>query len=155
MSATIAEAHMLIYQQMGNRGGASHALPVPILRDAEHLHGPGSNRDSVRLIHMIVVKVHQLTSFVQISYYQPNPPATIPFPVERKYDDPDFAAACLNRAGNCAMGWGLRIIDSQNILGYGVGLYSFFDNYSTSEFPSFPFPLPPRIPKFEETASGC
>ncbi|KNG48740.1 glycoside hydrolase family 55 protein [Stemphylium lycopersici] len=32
---------------------------------------------------------------------------------------------------NTASGWGLRIVRSNNILGYGVGLYSFFDNYST------------------------
>lgn len=30
------------------------------------------------------------------------------------------------------MAWGLRIIDSTKILVYGAGLYSFFDNYSTS-----------------------
>lgn len=30
------------------------------------------------------------------------------------------------------MAWGLRIIDSSKILVYGAGLYSFFDNYSTS-----------------------
>ena len=67
------------------------------------------------------------------SYYQPNPNATIPFPVDKTYNDPDFVAACAGKTGNCADGWGLRIIDSSNILGYGVGLYSFFDNYSTSK----------------------
>lgn len=30
------------------------------------------------------------------------------------------------------MAWSLRIIDSTKILVYGAGLYSFFDNYSTS-----------------------
>ena len=47
-------------------------------------------------------------------------------------DDPDFAKSCAGVAGNCADGWGLRILDSQSILIYGIGLYSFFDNYSTS-----------------------
>ena len=28
------------------------------------------------------------------------------------------------------MAWGLRILDSSEILGYGAGLYSFFNNYS-------------------------
>ena len=28
--------------------------------------------------------------------------------------------------------WGLRIVDSTNILIYGAGLYSFFNNYSTA-----------------------
>jgi glucan 1,3-beta-glucosidase len=33
---------------------------------------------------------------------------------------------------NAASGWGLRLVRSNNVLGYGVGLYSFFDNYSTN-----------------------
>ena len=33
---------------------------------------------------------------------------------------------------NTASGWGLRILRSNNILGYGIGLYSFFNNYSTN-----------------------
>jgi hypothetical protein len=32
---------------------------------------------------------------------------------------------------NCA-GYGLRILNSSNILVYGAGLYTFFDNYNTS-----------------------
>jgi glucan 1,3-beta-glucosidase len=48
------------------------------------------------------------------------------------YDDPDFAAYCAQRTGNCGDGWGLRVLDSSDILVYGAGLYSFFDNYSTS-----------------------
>jgi glucan 1,3-beta-glucosidase len=47
------------------------------------------------------------------------------------YDDPDFAAYCATRSENCGDGWGLRVLDSDNILIYGAGLYSFFDNYST------------------------
>jgi glucan 1,3-beta-glucosidase len=31
-----------------------------------------------------------------------------------------------------ANAWGLRILSSSNILIYGAGLYSFFDNYSTT-----------------------
>lgn len=37
-----------------------------------------------------------------------------------------------NGSASTAVGWGLRILRSNNILGYGVGLYSFFDNYSTN-----------------------
>lgn len=32
---------------------------------------------------------------------------------------------------NNAEGWGLRILRSSNLLVYGAGLYSFFNNYST------------------------
>lgn len=47
-------------------------------------------------------------------------------------NDPDFVASCAGKPGNCADGWGLRVIDSQRILIYGAGLYSFFSNYSTT-----------------------
>ncbi|KAH6683754.1 glucan 1,3-beta-glucosidase, partial [Plectosphaerella plurivora] len=68
-------------------------------------------------------------------YFQPNPPATIPFPVVKRYHDPDFELDCKHAdpkaVAPCAMAWGLRITNSHNILIYGAGLYSFFNNYST------------------------
>lgn len=30
------------------------------------------------------------------------------------------------------MAWGLRIVDSSNVVIYGAGLYSFFNNYNTT-----------------------
>ncbi|TPX18892.1 uncharacterized protein E0L32_011444 [Thyridium curvatum] len=65
-------------------------------------------------------------------YYQPSPLATTPFPVNSALNDPDFSASCAGVSGTCAMAWGLRIINSQNILAYGAGHYSFFNNYSTN-----------------------
>jgi len=65
-------------------------------------------------------------------YYQPNPNATIPFPPVKSLSDPDFVASCKGVQGNCADAWALRVLDSQDILTYGAGLYSFFSNYSTS-----------------------
>lgn len=67
----------------------------------------------------------------ETAYYQPNPDATIPFPNNPALSDPAFTPAPSN-SSNTASGWGLRIVRSNNILGYGVGLYSFFDNYSTA-----------------------
>ncbi len=71
------------------------------------------------------------------SYYQPNPNATIPFPAVAALNDPTFTAptgnGTGNGTGNSADGWGLRVLNSQSILVYGAGLYSFFDNYSTSK----------------------
>jgi glucan 1,3-beta-glucosidase len=67
----------------------------------------------------------------ETAYYQPNPDATIPFPYVEALSDPVFKPSS-NSSVNAASGWGLRIVRSNNILGYGVGLYSFFDNYSTS-----------------------
>ncbi|KAK3311641.1 glycoside hydrolase family 55 protein [Chaetomium strumarium] len=76
-------------------------------------------------------------------YYQPNPPVPAPFAQPNTtLHDPNFAADCssgnhnaaLALAGNppCAMAWGLRVIDSHNVVVYGAGLYSFFNNYNTS-----------------------
>lgn len=67
-------------------------------------------------------------------YYQPNPPANLPFPATASINDPDFTIICSNLtrdSANCD-GYGLRILNSSNILVYGAGLYSFFDNYNTS-----------------------
>lgn len=35
------------------------------------------------------------------------------------------------------MGWGLRVLDSQDLHVYGAGLYSFFNNYDASQFTDF------------------
>lgn len=82
-------------------------------------------------------------------YYQPNPPAPYPFNnLSSMLHDPDFAMDCAalaipltnntmprvtgsNITAPCEMAWGLRIIDSSNVVVYGAGLYSFFNNYST------------------------
>ena len=82
----------------------------------------------------------------ETAYYQPNPPAYIPFPVNPAINDPDFRVICagynatynttinppnVTVTGNCD-GYGLRILNSQSILTYGAGLYSFFNNYKTN-----------------------
>ena len=58
-------------------------------------------------------------------YYQPNPGANVPFPAVSSLNDPIMAS---NQDA-----WGLRIVDSHGVNIYGVGLYSFFDNYSTGK----------------------
>ncbi|KAI4722175.1 glucan 1,3-beta-glucosidase [Aureobasidium sp. EXF-10727] len=74
-----------------------------------------------------------------IRYYQPNPPASEPFPYVAAIDDPYFppvARAVNLTSSNTSIptedAWGLRIVNSKDILIYGAGLYSFFDNYSTN-----------------------
>ena len=68
----------------------------------------------------------------ETAYMQPNPDATVPFPVVSSLNDPDFVASCQDKGANCRLGWGLRVIDSKTILVYGAGHYSFFNNYSTT-----------------------
>lgn len=58
-------------------------------------------------------------------YFQSNPDASTPFTSNAAFSDPAFTGtSSVNKA------WGLRIVDSKDILVYGAGLYSFFDNYS-------------------------
>jgi glucan 1,3-beta-glucosidase len=68
------------------------------------------------------------------AYYQPNPPAPVPFPVVASLNDPTFPSGGSNMPGanvpNLASGWGVRIVSSKDILVYGAGLYSFFSNYN-------------------------
>lgn len=72
----------------------------------------------------------------ETAYWQPNPNASVVFPALTSWADPNFAVSCAGVNGNCADGWGLRVVASQNILIYGAGLYSFFDNYSLCKFQS-------------------
>ncbi|KAL1841729.1 hypothetical protein VTJ49DRAFT_6643 [Mycothermus thermophilus] len=71
-------------------------------------------------------------------YYQPNPVAPVPFTKRNEaLRDPDFEADCkdapeLPGDPPCAMAWGLRVLGSKNVVVFGAGLYSFFNNYSTT-----------------------
>lgn len=74
-------------------------------------------------------------------YYQPNPNALTPFTPNTAIHDPDFASSCSGSTGNCALGWGLRVVNSTDLHVYGAGLYSFFNNYDASKFKtSFLYP---------------
>ncbi|KAF2464680.1 exo-beta 1,3 glucanase-like protein [Lindgomyces ingoldianus] len=65
-------------------------------------------------------------------YWQPNPDAkNQPFPLASALSDPDYNSACQGASGNCDT-LGLRILDSQNVLIYGAGLYSFFINNNSA-----------------------
>lgn len=57
---------------------------------------------------------------------QSNPNALTPFTPNPSYFDPTFADC---KTDNCRKSWGLRVVGSSDILMYGGGLYSFFDNY--------------------------
>ncbi|KAI8622108.1 glucan 1,3-beta-glucosidase GLUC78 precursor [Chytriomyces sp. MP71] len=68
---------------------------------------------------------------VETPYYQGTPNALVPFPVNSQYNDPTFSD-CSPSDLACARTWGLRIVNSKNIIAYGAGLYSFYDNYTQS-----------------------
>ncbi|KAJ5292368.1 Endochitinase B1 [Penicillium atrosanguineum] len=78
-----------------------------------------------------------VAGFIQTEtpYYQPSPNAANgPYPTNSTLNDPDYST-CLS--GNCDA-LGLRVLDSEDIVVYGAGLYSFFNDYSTtcSTFPT-------------------
>ena len=56
------------------------------------------------------------------------PLADVAFKPNTKYADPTFSE-CKATDLTCKMTWGLRITESSNVLVYGAGLYSFFNNY--------------------------
>ncbi|CCX29619.1 pectate lyase superfamily protein-domain-containing protein [Pyronema domesticum] len=60
-------------------------------------------------------------------YFQSNPGADVPFASLAAWNDPSYAG-CTTAA--CKKSWALRILNSKNILIYGAGLYSFFENYA-------------------------
>lgn len=63
----------------------------------------------------------------ETAYFQGNPDARVPFTTNAKYADPDFSKCSGN---TCARTWGLRVTNSKDVLVYGGGLYSFYDNYA-------------------------
>lgn len=65
----------------------------------------------------------------ETAYYQPHPDITA-FHALKSFLDPTDAAVCHKNGTNCD-GWGLRIVDSQDVNVYGAGLYSFFNDYNT------------------------
>jgi len=62
-------------------------------------------------------------------YFQPQIQATAPFNMyPSQWSDPNFTY-CKKNDPDCFMSWGLKISNSQNVLVYGAGLYTFFDDY--------------------------
>lgn len=65
-------------------------------------------------------------------YFQPNPLVPTPFSFNSAYDDPTFTICPDGSDANeipCKDAWGLRVVNSQGVLIYATGFYSFFNNY--------------------------
>ena len=66
-------------------------------------------------------------------YWQPNPAASEPYPLNATLDDPNENFYCPSGlVGPCDEAWGLRVDASTNVHVYGAGLYSFFSNYNVT-----------------------
>lgn len=62
-------------------------------------------------------------------YYQPRIKASQPFTKSHFPSDPVWDH-CKGQSEKCEMAWGLRIINSSDIIVHGAGLYSFFSSYT-------------------------
>jgi glucan 1,3-beta-glucosidase len=63
-------------------------------------------------------------------YFQPRPPARHPFPPVASLHDPIFEVDCAASSTEpCESSWGMRVLNSRDVIVHGAGLYSFFNNY--------------------------
>jgi glucan 1,3-beta-glucosidase len=63
-------------------------------------------------------------------YYQPSPAPPAPFSISSTYHDPSFAS-------NNPAAWGLNVQSSTDIIVFGAGHYSFFQNYGQNCLDTF------------------
>ncbi|KAK3315892.1 glycoside hydrolase family 55 protein [Apodospora peruviana] len=89
------------------------------------LYGTGSEHHQRYQYHLVKTRGVMMGQVqTESAYYQNNPDATVPFAKVDAYSDPNFDKG--------QSGYGLRVLDSKEILVYGAGLYSFFKNYDVT-----------------------
>jgi hypothetical protein len=99
-------------------------------RKATWLWGTASEHNVLYNYHFQnAANVYMTVIQTETAYYQANPDATVPFKSQSSWFDPDWNALCADRP-RCAKTYGLRVQDSTDILFYGGGMYSFFENYT-------------------------
>ncbi|KAG1814274.1 glycoside hydrolase family 55 protein [Suillus subaureus] len=92
-------------------------------------HGPvwliGTSEHAALYQYSLVNAQNHYIGFAQTEtpYYQPSPAAPAPYSTVSFYNDPTFSSS-IN------MAWGMYIQSSSNIIIFGAGFYSFFQNYS-------------------------
>ncbi|KAF4119285.1 Glycoside hydrolase family 55 [Geosmithia morbida] len=97
---------------------------------AAWLFGTASEHSVLYNYHLQAARnVYMTVIQTETAYFQSNPDANTPFKVNADYYDPDFSSYCGDADKTCPKTWGLRIHDSSDILFYGGGMYSFFENY--------------------------
>lgn len=84
--------------------------------------GTGSEHHTLYNYQLVGASNHYLGLIqTETPYYQPSPAPPSPFSIVSSYNDPSFS--------NQNAAWSLRVASSSNILVFGAGLYSFFQNY--------------------------
>ncbi|KIJ26091.1 glycoside hydrolase family 55 protein, partial [Sphaerobolus stellatus SS14] len=88
------------------------------------LIGTGSEHHTLYQYGLVNAANHYLGLIqTESPYYQPSPAPPAPFSINSAFHDPSFPSG-VDHA------WGLYVSNSQNILIYGAGHYSFFQNYN-------------------------
>ncbi|KAG1736747.1 glycoside hydrolase family 55 protein [Suillus lakei] len=101
------------------RGILSHSQgPVWMIGTAEH--------HVLYQFSLVGAKNHYMGLIqTETPYFQPDPAPPGPFSISKVYDDPTFE-------NGMTMAWGLWVQSSIDIIVFGAGHYSFFQNYSTT-----------------------
>ncbi|KAG1858446.1 glycoside hydrolase family 55 protein [Suillus subalutaceus] len=101
------------------RGILSHSQgPVWMIGTAEH--------HVLYQYSLVGAKSHYMGMIqTETPYFQPDPAPPGPFEISQVYDDPTFE-------NGMTMAWGLWVQSSTNIIVFGAGHYSFFQNYTAT-----------------------
>ncbi|KAI0082779.1 exo-beta-1,3-glucanase [Panus rudis PR-1116 ss-1] len=84
--------------------------------------GTGSEHHTLYQYSLVNAKNHYMGLIqTETPYYQPVPAAPAPFAINSAFHDPSMSGQ--------TSAWALSVTNSQNILIFGAGLYSFFQNY--------------------------
>ncbi|KAG2004817.1 hypothetical protein CC2G_003334 [Coprinopsis cinerea AmutBmut pab1-1] len=87
--------------------------------------GTGSEHHTMYQYRLVNARNHYMGLIqTESPYFQPSPPAPVPFVKNDAYHDPTPYDPVSGSA------WALSVKESHNILIFGAGLYSFFDSYS-------------------------
>ena len=94
----------------------------------EHQTLYGLNLNKARNVYVAMAQV-------ETPYWQPNPPpapnlrAPNPWAASATYGDPSYYN-CNGKTANCYKAWGMRVNGGSNIIVYGVGTWTFFENFN-------------------------
>ncbi|TMW62332.1 hypothetical protein Poli38472_009825 [Pythium oligandrum] len=85
-------------------------------------------------------------------YYQSHPGVQVPFTVNSAFSDPQIN--CASGDLGCSKSWGLRVLNSKDILVAGAGLYSFFENWGQDCLKTSPQTCQTRMTSIEGSSSN-
>ena len=94
----------------------------------EHQTLYGLNLVNARNVYIAMVQV-------ETPYWQPNPPSApstkvpAPWDVNSNFGDPNWANCAGSSDADCYKAWGMRVSGGSGILVYGIGTWTFFENF--------------------------